>query len=185
MSLRDRLKHETRQSHDQLESQLDLLRDDLTLDELRTLLERFYGYYIPCEAEVGLLAEAIRTFLANRAKSPHLEADLRYFGHDADSLAALPRCPLSPADSTPRALGRWYVLEGSTLGGQVLSRHFADRWNLDATRGCAFFGSYGPRLGAMWKEYCQVLEDHASPETDDEVVAAAQQTFESLATWLA
>jgi len=75
------------------------------------------------------------------------------------------------------------VLEGSTPGGRLLGSHFADEFQL--SEGPAFFDSDGARRGAMGKAFCQMLDDHSHPDTDDEVVRSALQTFASMSQWLA
>lgn len=183
-SLRERLKQETLPEHRRLESQLNLLRDDFQLDDLKRLLERFYGYYRPCESEstAGLLL--LERLLAERRKTPLLVADLRHFGHDDASLAALPQCRVTAANTTARVLGRWYVFEGSTLGGQLLTAHFQKRFHLTTDRGCSFFQPYGNRVGEMWRSYCRLIDEYSSPEVDDAAIDAARETFRSMSEWL-
>jgi heme oxygenase len=187
VNLRDRLKLETRQQHEALEAKLDLQRADFSRDDLRRLLERFYGYYRPCEADVRKFAHAIPpaliASLAQRAKSPLLAADLTFFGHTKETIAALPVCNTFPADTAAKTLGRWYVLEGSTLGGQVLAAQFARKFGL-AGKGCQFFACYGEQTISMWKDFCRLLNDYSASGSDDEAVAFANQTFKSMEAWL-
>jgi heme oxygenase (biliverdin-IX-beta and delta-forming) len=182
MSLRDRLRFETRQQHTALESRLDLLRHDFQLPELTQLLERHYGYYRPCERQIADLPAAQRDFLEPRRKLPLLINDLQMLGHTSVSLATLPECELAPLDSVAAALGRWYVLEGSTLGGQLLARHFEQRFQL--SDGLSFFRSYGADVGPMWQSCCQWLDENSSPETDDAAIHSANETFATLSGWL-
>ncbi len=183
MTLRDRLRCETRQQHQALESRLDLLRQDFQLSELTQLLERHYGYYRPCERQIADLPGPFQQFLEPRRKLPLLDQDLQDLGHTGVSLATIPDCALPPLDSVATALGRWYVLEGSTLGGQLLARHFEQRFHLSS--GLSFFRSYGAEVGPMWQSCCQWLDEHSSPETDDAAIHSANETFATLSGWLA
>lgn len=166
-----------------LEAKLDLQRADFSLADLRFLLERFYGYYEPCETQIGCVSGAVQLQLDSRRKLPLLTDDLLHLGHTQETLNSLPRCRVTLADSVAKALGRWYVLEGSTLGGQLLATRFERDFGL-ADRGCSFFRGYGANTGPMWQQYCKLLDDNSSPETDAEVVHAAAATFESMADWL-
>jgi heme oxygenase len=57
-----RLKDETRDVHESLERDLDLLRPDLTLERYQSVVERFYGFYHPWENAVKpLLSEGCTT----------------------------------------------------------------------------------------------------------------------------
>jgi heme oxygenase len=84
-----------------------------------------------------------------------------------------------------RILGSMYVLEGSTLGGQIIARHFRRHVaGLEDGRGCSFFECYGPDVGTRWREFQGVLRAHSSPSADDTMVAAAGETFVLLQSWL-
>jgi heme oxygenase (biliverdin-IX-beta and delta-forming) len=184
VDLREQLKAATQKQHSTLESQLDLLRPDLTREGLRRVLEKFYGYYLPCERELAEQPDELQEFFAARFKTPQLASDLRYLGHTDESIAALPLATVASANSIARTLGRWYVIEGSTLGGRLLSERFEKMFGLSRGQGGSFFNCYGDRVGVMWKDYCRLLEQHACPSTDPEVIQAAEETFKSLGEWL-
>jgi heme oxygenase len=183
MNLRDQLKAATSASHQQLENQLDLLRENFQRENLVALLEGFYGYYAPCEDDLANAPRELASLLNERRKVPLLAADLRFLGHDEESLAALPLCPIASASTAHQVLGRWYVLEGATLGGQFVARHLRQKFGLQ-DRGCAFFHSYGEEVGTRWKEFCGLLERSVLPEHHDHAVEAANDTFRSLGAWL-
>jgi heme oxygenase len=79
------------------------------------------------------------------------------------------------------------VLEGATLGGQVVRREVGRSLGLGTGTGCSFFGSYGDRVGEMWKEFCGALAAYAArdPSAEEPLVAAAVETFDALDRWLA
>src|SRR5436305_14438911 len=116
-----RLRRETLNLHQTLETDLNLLNPEMALEEYRALLEGFYGFYGPWEKRVaGHIDELLPRWTEERCKTPMLERDLRFLRSD---LTQIPRCPALPDTSSPTALlGSLYVLEGATLGGQVLSR---------------------------------------------------------------
>ena len=87
--------------------------------------------------------------------------------------------------SVAEAFGCLYVLEGATLGGQVISRHLARELSLSPANGAAFFNGYGPETGPRWTAFLALLEAHAGqPEQQASVVEAARQTFLLLEQWL-
>ena len=95
--------------------------------------------------------------------------------------ARLPPCPaLPPLASLPQLLGAMYVVEGSTLGGQVLARQLT-KGGLDLGR---YFTGYGALTGPRWKAFGQLLTAAATPTTRDEIVQSAIHTFQQLAAWL-
>jgi heme oxygenase len=85
--------------------------------------------------------------------------------------------------STEDALGRLYVLEGSTLGGTFIDRHLTGLLALTGVRVRAF-SPYGRETGAMWHAFRRAARDRVAAGGDPgRVVAAAQDTFAALAAW--
>jgi heme oxygenase len=87
--------------------------------------------------------------------------------------------------SLAAGFGCLYVLEGSTLGGQVILRHVGSSLGLDASRGASFFASYGRRVGSMWRAFGEAASAHCATEAHcDEALAAATHTFEAFHHWI-
>ena len=179
-----RLRAETRLHHLRLEHDLHALREDVTPEGHRELVRRLYGFYRPWEAQAVPVLEAGHPGVTSgRAKIPLLIHDLHDLGDSPDAVARLPLCArLPPLVTLPLALGSMYVLEGATLGGQVVSRHLARA--LGTGSGLRFFASYGPEVGAMWRGFGDVLASHAGRDADDAMVHSAQTTFLRLHEWL-
>ena len=87
-------------------------------------------------------------------------------------------------DSLLALLGSLYVLEGATLGGQILSRHFVTQFNLSCRQGCSFFAGYGSETGRRWRAFCELLNSYSSPDGDAVIVQSAIQTFRCFENWL-
>jgi heme oxygenase len=80
-------------------------------------------------------------------------------------------------------MGTLYVLEGATLGGQIIQRQLHCSLGLDAGSGAAFFVGYGARTRQMWMQFSAHLE--RAPGLDiDAATHAAVQTFETMERWL-
>ena len=182
-SLLQQLKQETLPYHESLERQLPLFRPDLSWGEYRTLLESFYGFYAPWEQRaVPPLQRVWPGFFDGRRKTPLLERDLQFLGSDP---ALLRTCLCLPGtDSLPALWGTLYVLEGATLGGQILTRHLTQHFSLSPEAGCSFFASYGAAVGDRWREFCHLLSSYSSPENDQAIVQAAIDTFSCFQAWL-
>jgi heme oxygenase len=179
-----RLKDETRDVHESLERDLDLLRPDLTLERYRRIVERFYGFYQPWENAVNpLLTLHLPSFTEPRIKVPKLLEDLLYL--DVRKPGKLPLCKKLPACvKWPNVLGALYVTEGATLGGQIISRQLEQMLGLSARRGSAFFSSYGLQVGSMWRTFCSLLQTHTPLDKEDLVIGAARETFVCMHQWL-
>ena len=91
---------------------------------------------------------------------------------------------LDAVEDTDQALGRLYVLEGSTLGGTFISRHLATLPTLGPDVRLGAFSPYGTETGAMWHAYRRVTRERVSGGGDaGRVVGAARSTFGALADW--
>lgn len=183
------LKHETRAQHEQIERVVDLAARFRSREGYRAVLARFYGFYVPLEAAlagVEGLALALDD-LVTRWKADRLTRDLVALGLPAGELAALPRCADLPAlPAVAHAFGCLYVLEGATLGGQLITRQVTTSLGVTPEYGAAFFSGYGPATGPMWRSFGARLTAHATtPEHAAAMVATAQATFRAFARWLA
>jgi heme oxygenase len=182
------LKAETRPHHERAERVVRLLSPDLTLAGYRRHLEALYGLYSPLEGALAarLAGDFPELRLAERWKVPLLEEDLRALGHDGASLARLPMHPAVPAlPGVPEALGTLYVLEGATLGGQIILRHLTRHFEGVSAGGFAFFRAYGESVGPMWRAFGEaLLRACPEPAHAPRVVRGAQDTFEAFEAWL-
>lgn len=181
----DRLRAATRAHHARLEHRLDILEHLREPAGYRSLLEGFLGFYEPAEAILVRWLSSLPALRFDARRKAHLlVADLRSLGATAAELTAIPRHDgLAPLCSEAEALGFSYVLEGATLGGQVISRRAAAH-GLDA-RGLSFFRSYGAEVGPMWRRFCDILEMHCrGAEAQAATVRGALQAFESLEAWI-
>jgi heme oxygenase (biliverdin-IX-beta and delta-forming) len=184
VTLLERLRVETRAAHDCIEQAIDLEGRLGTLASYRTILERFYGFHVVWEAAVEPLV-ADRDFFRPRRKTDLLVRDLQALGLCESRIASLPVCSgAMQLASTAAAFGSMYVIEGSTLGGAVISRQIERSLGLGPDAGSAYFRSYGPATGRMWTSFRSRLLSVSSPAADDAIVEAAQRTFAVMQTWL-
>ena len=164
-----------------------LLRPDFTRHAYHDLLRLFYGYYRPLEQrllEAGHWREMGLDF-PQRLKVPALEKDLAKLGDSEAAMAAIPRCGILPAvGSLAESMGCFYVLEGATLGGQIISKHLLENLRLTPECGCAFFSGYAAETGPRWKAFGEVFTAAAKPGEEDAIIASANRTFSTLADWL-
>ncbi|GHG67305.1 biliverdin-producing heme oxygenase [Comamonas sp. JC664] len=187
-----RLKSETRPHHERTEAQVRLMDAGLTRLAYRRHLEALLGFYAPLEEKLAALplAQVPGLAIQERWKRALLEEDLVALGHDAHSLARLPRCQDLPAlPGLPEALGCLYVLEGSSLGGQLILRHLRRQFEGEVRPlTFSFFNAYGDAVGPRWRAFGEAVnqasEVAADESFDARVVKGAQETFDTFAAWL-
>ncbi|NJL05321.1 MAG: biliverdin-producing heme oxygenase [Chloroflexaceae bacterium] len=169
-----------------------LMSDRLTHTDYVSLLSRMYGFYVPLETCLSQFEPSWQQCgieFNHRRKVPLLEQDLLAGGLTLDALHQLPHCTSIPRmQSFPQAVGVLYVLEGATLGGQMISRQIALQLGLHLEREVAFFSSYRSKTGAMWKQlsvqinsYAETAFSHTDMAT---MLLSAQATFQTLDDWL-
>jgi heme oxygenase (biliverdin-IX-beta and delta-forming) len=174
----------TATEHGALERSLDLLDPALGLPRLAEVLTRMHGFWLAAEAGLddwaGLHpADAADVKWDRRRRAGLFAADLTALGTDG---AGAPPC-LAALGGTDEALGRMYVLEGSTLGGTFIDRHLACLPQLSGVR-LRSFSPYGDETGSMWHAFRRSLHDRVAAGGDaDVMVTAARDTFGALAEW--
>lgn len=176
------LRAETRPYHDAVEQNpfnQALRASTVTAEGTASFLTRMYGFLQPYETHLRVHAASFGPGwqLERRYRAPLLLEDLARLGY----LATPPLCPaMPPLDTLPQLLGAMYVLEGSTLGGQVIARQLA-KAGIEAR---AYFGGHGDQTGPLWKTFCQQLEEATTAASSGAVVASAIHTFQTLSGWL-
>ena len=170
--------------HKALEARLPLTHSRLDLDTYKRIIEAYYGFHVPLQQSMERFL-APQTIDPARQKIPSLIKDLRALGLSETQIHALPLCTDLPAiDSIAQLLGVMYVMEGATLGGQVLRRIIAERLAIDADSGGEFLDVYGRDTGRLWKAFLMQLAEFDAPLHNAAVVGAACATFECFQTWL-
>lgn len=183
------LRRATRRLHERVEEALQLLLDPgLSLRQYRGIVASFYGFYAPIEERLASVPgwPVIGIDLEVRKKTPLLRRDLQALGLAEPEIEGLPRCGSLPAAETPaEAMGCLYVIEGATLGGQVIHKHLARNLAIHAACGGAFFAGYGAETGAMWKAFLEALARvPASGACQSAIVDAACATFLCFEDWM-
>jgi heme oxygenase len=181
-TLRARLRVATQPAHSELEASLWVLDEQAPKAVVMNLLGRFYGFHASWEPALkGVVPDHL---LYPRLKLPLLDQDLRSLGAGDELLHALPAChaAASLCHNEASAAGSLYVIEGSTLGGRVISRLLSSAsWY--PPKGLAYWTPYGPETGRRWKETLSYLESLPAAWSD-EVIASAHATFCLLQSWL-
>ncbi|GAA5142351.1 biliverdin-producing heme oxygenase [Prosthecobacter algae] len=183
------LKTQTAEVHAALETQLDIVRHFESRTSYLKLLEGFFTLYEPLEQRLATAMDwsAEGWDYEGRRKTPWLVEDLAALGLVPQDVAALSRCVDLPDIHCPAAaVGCLYVLEGSTLGGQVITRLLGQHLDIPPDQGGSFFAGYGPETVGRWREFGTWAEAWSTrhPQDHPAAVQAARQTFDVFARWL-
>jgi heme oxygenase len=179
--LSEKLKDQTKTNHQLLEKKLIVKLKGINhkADYIK-LLQLFGSYFSGLDHLISLhLNKLSLPDYGKRRKANLIAADLISLGAK----------PFTPAEDRllpqilnhAQSLGALYVIEGSTLGGQIISQLLVRQ--LGDISAISFFSGYGADTMAMWQKFKAVL-DLAENEPGDEIIATANETFLKFSQWL-
>lgn len=173
-----RLKRETAPLHAELDAMVAPMLAERDL--YRTLLAGLRDAYGVIERQLTRHAAQLARAgydLTERTKLCWLDADLTAL-YASEPRAIRTSYALADASA---AFGAVYVVEGATLGGQVIARQVIPALTVSAERGCRFFSGYGAETGERWRATRDAIAAHlastVAPDAADETIAGARMTF--------
>ncbi len=180
--LMERLRQATAQAHEGLDRALDLF--PLETARIAALLGGFLSFHRAWEPALTAHPHLAALF-EGRSRIALLEADLAALGVDEQARAALEPCPQAArlAADPRQALGSLYVMEGSTLGGQVISRALARAGGFPPA-GLAYFNPYGAEVGVRWRAFGAAAQAMTPAWAYGRVEVGALACFALLTDWL-
>ncbi|WMJ74493.1 biliverdin-producing heme oxygenase [Cytophagaceae bacterium ABcell3] len=184
----ERLKKETAENHRLVEESglmSPVTSDDFTQEQYVHILKKFYGYFNPLEKQVESHHAILDKYLPDLSQRRKTDLILK----DLETLST-PENPilcekLPPVENLNQAFGCLYVMEGSTLGGTVISKNINKTLGLTNERGCSFFHGYGSQTGSKWKAFREALTSYCdNGGNEDEIVNSANETFNKFRDWI-
>jgi heme oxygenase (biliverdin-IX-beta and delta-forming) len=133
------------------------------------LLSCMYAFYAPLEAGFETLVAPVLPDYAERRKADRLLQDIQTLGGVAPQQLAT---TLPVMQQWEEALGCFYVLEGSILGGAVIKKIIQGQCDAIPAEAFAFFSGYGQQNGSMWKQFLAQFNELVT--TEQQKAAAVQ-----------
>ena len=169
----EKLRSETRELHQEIEKDNLaglILTHQIIVEDYKLLLLQNYIAYKVTETQ-------IKKFLPNfkTDKSEQLNADLDDL--EVNTTIVEEYMNLFNCNSKAEAIGAAYVVEGSALGGLMISKELKHCEKLSAVENFHFFN--GERDGLKsWRAFCKDLKSYNfTPEQEEEVIKKAKETF--------
>lgn len=179
----ERLKQETLSPHQQLEKLIvGRIKAMNSMQAYIDLLNHFYTFYGGLEdiIPVSLVAPYLHDY-SSRRKSAILEKDLLNCGAELPHKAIKEALP--EISNVAQAIGALYVIEGSTLGGQIISNMIRKQLNLNNDNCITYFIGYGDQTMTKWMDFKQVIISLS--ETDVPImIESANDTFARFHHWI-
>lgn len=166
------LRGATAEAHKALEADIDLFGRVADPERRRDLVARFHRLHASVEPAVEpYLADLSGLEFGRRRRADGIARDLADL--EGQPLTASPPHVASAAE----ALGWWYVLEGSSLGGRVIHRTLLGQGK--DLLGLSFLHPYGADTGDWWRRFVEVLDaaDRQAPGARGEILAGGVAGF--------
>lgn len=175
--LSEHLKENSKTFHDSVEAKFNsrkIFDKSYTLEDYKKILWLNYLFHLHFEeAAHQALSPETRAHLniGARRKLPLLKEDLAALGMAEAEVSE----EISVADEA-EALGVMYVIEGSTLGGNVIRKQLSGN---PAFEGMMFryFGCYGDKTGEFWKAFKEKMDAGFHEDEFDKVLAGTCKAY--------
>lgn len=162
----------------------ELVKGRLTIDTYRRIIKSLYWVFSAMHSHIG----------ASMAKlgfnKPYIVSNrLAWLREDLCNLqtegAAFPdgnpldNWQIPEVDTVAKLIGEIYVLEGSTLGGQVISRIVGNQLGLTAHNGARFFHGHGAQTPVRWAAFSSLAEHTVPRNRYEECSEAARKCLQN------
>ena len=176
------LKTQTSVNHLLLEKKLvSFMKTIRTEADYARFLALFYGYFGALELSINkCLNASIIPDYENRRKTEALKIDLKILNQEDLKLAASELLPV--IENHLQSLGALYVIEGSTLGGKIISKMIKQQLKTEVMA-FTFFTGYGDQSANMWNSFTHILNSITQPDQIGIIVESANVTFQKFSFW--
>lgn len=187
------LKEATRAVHQQMESchaMRRLMADDVTLLEYQSILMQWKLW---TDKNIEHIASQLKSLaiidLVDRLERYNIiQIDIarivemeEYFLANQNAIQILPLGSVTSIDlaNPEQALGAFYVLEGSTLGGAMITRHLKHHFGDQIP--CQFYNGYGMGTPSKWHNFLKHFEQSINTVAElNDACIGANAVFSSL-----
>jgi len=181
------LRDQTSDKHNELESLMfvnEIMNGSLSTSDYKKLLTVNYIIHHKLEKKLTDMLDADifeKLQMHTRFKLTALQNDLDYWAIDPLSLAELDFELFVPERNNAEVLGALYVLEGATLGGNVIKKQILKNPEFIRHKdGLNYYGVYGDELGSKWKTFVEVLNESVTEADYELCINSANRTFSNL-----
>jgi heme oxygenase len=160
------LKNDLAVIHAELEQLMQIPERIKTVGDYLACLEMYFGIFQPLEELLATRSGwvALGIDFDERRRTPALVADIAALGG-----VTIPAAIQQPRKLLPfaEALGAFYVLEGSTLGGRLILRALERTLGAGLSGATRFFEGHGARTASQWVAFKQVLDFYGEQHKDE------------------
>lgn len=158
----------------------------VTLEDYAAYLIKMYGVVFSFEQKVYPLLADIFDDLDTRLKSKLILEDLASLNIPTEQIPTIEPHDLERfAIDIPSAIGAMYVMEGSTLGNNMLQKHLHKIIGTPIDGKLAYFTAYGDANGQKWKSFIERMWLYiAETNCGKQVIKSAIEGFSLIDEWM-
>ena len=181
-----RLRDSTRAAHHGIDHHpllAPLVKPGLSLEHYQYVLLAMHWIHVPLlESLVAGLDEFIPDSHFRPSNRPNwLAEDFDWFEMNETMASESFTEHFQPRFTSAESLvGALYVIEGSTLGGQVITRQLAESIEVYPGKGASFFHGHGANTQLHWSDFWRFASEVCTKGSMDEVCTSAVRMFGDL-----
>lgn len=174
------LKENTKHLHDLVEARFNsgrIFEGTFTRQDYENLLKYNYLFLLNFEKPVfDLISEdnSQKMSLDKRVKLPLVKQDVQFMNIETSKAIAFPEIK-----NEAEALGMLYVMEGSTLGGNMIAKQLSKLPDFKELS-FVYFRCYGENTGSFWKNFKSVLDEAVTPDKYGDCTAGSVKAYQFL-----
>lgn len=173
-SLAQHLRQATGAAHRALESRVDRIGASWSPERYRIFLSMSLAVVAPLDGPITAMLGPLFAAPGQTSRAARLRADIVALGGE---VAAAPAVAVPRIREMADAFGAAYVLQGSLLGGAVISRRVREQM---VAVPASYLGLYGADLGPAWTRFVAALDAFGAGASIDDrrrATAVALATF--------
>jgi heme oxygenase len=184
ISCSKKLKLETKEVHSDAEK---LIIRKITMinsvDDYVKFIKLYFGFFNPLEILTRkYIGKDVLEDILERGNTKKIIDDIETCAGDSTILSA----PSLPAlTNVLQSIGAMYVMEGSTLGGQIIAKMLRDKSVNIPSNGLSFFEGYKENTITMWRSFTVCLDEtFKTDEEINQITLSAKNTFAKMKDWI-
>jgi len=184
MAITERLRAATKPIHIQLDHAFyPMIQQVKSTADYLELLKMFYGFYQPMYEQLDqYLNDQVVNAWSQRRKPSWITDDIDVFASASYYIKSSNTIPT--INNIYEALGAFYVLEGASMGGTIISKKIAEQIINDG-RGFSFLNAYNKENPIMWNKFLNTIDNiPLNEEQQEEIINAAKNTFITFHHWI-
>ncbi len=177
------LKENTQKQHQLLEDKFNsnrIFEKSYSVEDYKRLIGLNYQFLLNYEKSIHeALSDDLKNKLdiSSRLKLPIITKDAENLGLHQNTTENTKEIA-----SEAEALGMLYVIEGASLGGNVIKKQLQknpDFSNVEFN----YFGMYGEQIGTFWKNFISTINTYFTEEQNAEVLKGAERAYAELMSY--